>query len=97
MTQPFVLSLYFDDVRKLGLHGAVGLGAGIAAAVALQLTCGLYFWNEDQQQAQGTVGASGLNPRGFCRDAADGYSRWSFRPLSVASYLSAPHRLAVED
>lgn len=55
MTQPQLLPLYLADLRKLALHGGTGLGAGLLAAAALQLTCGLYFWFEEQQQALGLI------------------------------------------
>jgi hypothetical protein len=64
MAEPSLSSLYFADLRKLALQGLAGLAAGIAAAVALQMITGLYFWFEDQQQALGLIALTLALPLG---------------------------------
>jgi len=64
MPEPSLSSLYLADLRRLSLAGATGLAAGAAAAAALQLTCGLYFWFEDQQQALGLIALTLALPLG---------------------------------
>jgi hypothetical protein len=64
MPEPSLLPLYLADLRKLALHGGMGLGAGLLAATALQLTSGLYFWFEDQQQALGLIALTLALPLG---------------------------------
>ncbi len=58
------LPLYLADLRKLGVQCVVGLVTGIAAAAALQMISGLYFWFEDQQQALGLIALTLALPLG---------------------------------
>lgn len=67
-----LVPLYLADARQTALHAALGLGAGIMAAAVLQMTCGLYFWFADQNQALGLITLTLALPVGV---ACGGHSR----------------------
>lgn len=64
MTENALLPIYWTDLRETSLHAVIGLGVGVGTAALLQLSCGLYFWFEDQQQALGLIALTVALPLG---------------------------------
>jgi hypothetical protein len=66
MTEPAprFLPLYVTDLKRLALAAVIGLGVGLGAAATLQMTCGLYFWFEEQTQALGLIALTLALPLG---------------------------------